>query len=180
MADVLEDHPDVREARAQLWDLMEQTPWLNWLLLTKRPEYIGRFCPWAENGDWPDNVWLGTSVGLQPHAPARLDALVSHAAVVHFVSCEPLLGPLDLTLWLPRLQWVICGGESGPHARPMWSQWADSLREQCQAAGVPFCFKQWGGRHHAAGGRLLDGRTWDEMPPEGPAPATCEQMQWEV
>jgi len=180
MADVFEDHPEVGEARAHLWRLIEQTPWLNWLLLTKRPEQIGRFSPWTAHSNWPDNVWLGTSIGLQQHAAPRLNALVSHAVVVRFVSCEPLLGPLDLTPWLPRLQWVICGGESGAHARPMWPAWARSLREQCGAAGVPYFFKQWGGRHHAAGGRLLDGRTWDEMPPEGPIPAMREQMQWEA
>ena len=176
MADVFEDHPDVAEARAQLWHLIEETPWLNWLLLTKRPEHIWRFCPWAARGDWPDNVWLGTSIGLQQHAAPRLDALLAHPAVVRFVSCEPLLGPLDLTPWLPRLQWVICGGESGAHARPMWPQWARSLQEQCNEAGVPYFFKQWGGRHHAAGGRLLDGRTWDEMPPEGPPPHRQEAL----
>ncbi len=142
------------------WHVIEQTPWLNWLLLTKRPEHIERFCLWAARGDWPDNVWLGTSIGLQQHAAPRLDALLAHPAVVRFVSCEPLLGPLALGPWLPRLQWVICGGESGPHARPMWSQWARSLREQCQAAG----------------GRLLDGRTWDELPPEGPLPHMPEAL----
>jgi protein gp37 len=90
---------------------------------------------------------------------------------------EPLLGPLDLTLWLPSLQWVIVGGESGAGARPMWPAWARSLREQCSAAGVPFFFKQWGGCTHSAGGRLLEGRTWDEMPPERPMPAQSEQEQ---
>ncbi len=77
--------------------------------------------------------------------------------------------------WLPALQWVICGGESGARARPMWPAWARSLREQCQAAAVPYFFKQWGGRTHSAGGRELDGRTWDEMPPAGPVPAMCGQ-----
>jgi protein gp37 len=167
MADVFEDHPDVGPSRERLWRLIEQTPWLNWLLLTKRPELIGRFAPWTAN-TWPDNVWLGTSIGLQQHAAPRLDALLSHLAVVRFVSCEPLLGPLDLTPWLSSLQWIIVGGESGAGARPMWPAWARSLREQCQATSVPFFFKQWGGRTHTAGGRLLDGRTWDEMPPERP------------
>ncbi len=176
MADVFEDHPAVDEARIQLWRLIEQTPWLNWLLLTKHPEHIGEMVPWTAN-QWPDNVWLGTSIGLQQHAACRLDALLSHPAVVRFVSAEPLLGPLDLTPWLPSLQWVICGGESGAHARPMWPAWARSLREQCQAAGVPFFFKQWGGRTHSAGGRLLDGRTWDEMPPERPELEQGRQKQ---
>ena len=106
MADVFEDHPDVGPAREQLWSLIEQTPWLNWLLLTKRPELIGRCSPWSAN-QWPDNVWLGTSIGLQQHVAPRLEALLSHPAVVRFVSCEPLLGSLDLTPWLSALQWVI-------------------------------------------------------------------------
>lgn len=175
MADVFEDHPDVGPARERLWQLVEQTPWLNWLLLTKRPELIALFAPWAASGNWPDNVWLGTSIGLQQHAAARLEALLSHQAVVRFVSAEPLLGPLDLSHWLPSLQWVIVGGESGPGARPMWPEWARALREQRQVAGVPFFFKQWGGRTHGAGGRLLDGHTWDDMPPEHPAFAMPEQ-----
>ena len=167
MADVFEDHPQVAPAREQLWRLIEATPWLNWLLLTKRPEQMARLSPWG-GSPWPDNVWLGTSVGLQRYAAPRLSALLSLMCVVHFVSCEPLLEPLDLTPWLPGLQWVICGGESGPKARPMWHAWARSLREQCSMADVPFFFKQWGGRTHSAGGRLLDGRTWDELPPEVP------------
>ncbi|MGH2496114.1 MAG: DUF5131 family protein [Ktedonobacteraceae bacterium] len=178
MADVFEDHPGVREAQAQLWSLIAQTPWLNWLLLTKRPDLIGRFAPWAAARGklWPDNIWLGTSIGLQAHAACRLDALLSHPAIVRFVSAEPLLGSLDLTPWLPSLQWVIVGGESGAGARPMWPAWARSLREQCSVAQVPFFFKQWGGRTHNAGGRLLDGRTWDEMPPERPVPDVYEQQ----
>jgi protein gp37 len=175
MADVFEDHPDVGPARERLWPLIEHTPWLNWLLLTKRPDLIGRFAPWTAKGTWPDNVWLGTSIGLQQHAAPRLDALLSHPAVVRFVSAEPLLGSLDLTPWLSALQWVIVGGESGVGARPMWPAWARSLREQCSAAGVPFFFKQWGGRTHNAGGRLLDGRTWDEMPSERPVLTVSER-----
>lgn len=175
MADVFEDHPSVQEARERLWSLIERTPWLNWLLLTKRPELIERFAPWAASGNWPDNVWLGTSIELQQYAAPRLEALLSHQAVVRFVSAEPLLGPLDLSRWLSSLQWVIVGGESGPRARPIWAEWARSLRGQCQAAGVPFFFKQWGGHTHSAGGRLLDGRTWDDMPPEYPVSAVPEQ-----
>jgi protein gp37 len=90
--------------------------------------------------------------------------LVEVPAVVRFLSCEPLLEAVDLTAWLFRLQWVITGGESGPAARPMAAEWARSLRDACVAARVPYFFKQWGGRTSKAGGRLLDGRTWDEMP----------------
>jgi protein gp37 len=108
-------------------------------------------------------------VGLQQRAEERLPELVKIPAVVKFLSCEPLLGPLDLTPWLQSVDWVIAGGESGNEARIMDLAWPRSLRDQCQVAQVPFFFKQIGGRYHDSGGRLLDGRTWDEMPPEVPA-----------
>jgi protein gp37 len=173
MADVYELHPQLSEARARLWDLIERTPWLNWLLLTKRPENILRISPWGQN--WPDTVWVGTSVGLQKRAEERLPFLMKVPAAVRFVSCEPLLGPLDLSPWLPRLHWVICGGESGKAARPLDLDWARSLRNQCEAAQIPYFFKQVGGRYHQSGGRLLDGRTWEEMPPEVPEKVQSER-----
>jgi protein gp37 len=164
MADVYEEHHAVKQERLKLWELIEATPWLNWLLLTKRPENILKLSPWNEV--WPDNVWIGTSVGLQHRAEARIPWLLEVPAVVRFLSCEPMLGVLDLTAWLEQLQWVICGGESGKGARPLDPAWARSLRDQCFAVGVPYYFKQWGGRYHHSGGRQLDGRTWDEIPPE--------------
>jgi protein gp37 len=167
MADVFEEHPAVTDTRARLWNLIEATPMLNWLLLTKRPENILAMAPWG-SGTWPDHVWIGASIGLQKRADERLPHLLAVPAVVRFVSCEPLLEPLDLTPWIACLQWVICGGESGTQARPMNPEWARALRNQCVEAGVPFFFKQWGGRSHSSGGRLLDGRLWDEMPPEIP------------
>lgn len=137
-----------------------------------------------EPGVWPlPNVWLGVSVENQQWADIRIPALLDTPAAVRFLSCEPLLGPVDLggyTLPGTPLGWVICGGESGPGARPMHPDWARSLRDQCVAAGVPFLFKQWGawlpcadptcecdgscrvGKKRA--GRELDGRTWDEYP----------------
>jgi protein gp37 len=169
MADVYEDHPSVASERQKLWELIQATPWLNWLLLTKRPENILEMSPWG-GSPWPDNVWIGTSVGLQRRAEERLPYLLEIPAVVRFVSCEPLLGPLDLSPWLPHLQWVICGGESGSEARPMNPEWARSLHNQCLAEAVPFFFKQWGGRYHNSGGRLLDGVAWNEQPPEWPVP----------
>lgn len=181
MADVYEDHPAVASERARLWELIETTPWLNWLLLTKRPENILNMSPWrAEN--WPDHVWIGTSIGLQQRAEERLPSLLAVPAAVRFVSCEPLLGPLDLAPWLPDLQWVICGGESGAQARPLNLDWARSLRNQCLEAGVPFFFKQVGGRYHQSGGRMLDGRLWDEMPPAVPlrTPRVWEVPSWPV
>lgn len=165
MADVFEDHPQVFGARERLWYLIEETPWLNWLLLTKRPENILSMVPWPNQQiSWPDNVWIGTSVGLQSRAEERIPFLLAVPAVVRFLSCEPLLGPLDLTPWLSQLQWVICGGESGSGARPMDLAWARALRDQCQSANVPYFFKQVGGRYHDSGGRLLDGQTWEQMP----------------
>lgn len=178
MADVFEDRLELAPSRDSLFDLIEKTPHLDWLLLTKRPENIGRLSRWRQR--FPDNVWLGTTVELQEYAAPRLDALLTHDAVVHFASCEPLLGPLDLTRWLSpgRLNWLIAGGESGWHARPMTPAWARALRDQCIRADVPFHFKQWGdwgplrrGASDAlvrlgkrATGRALDGHTWDGFP----------------
>lgn len=200
LADVFDNHASILpEWRADLWRLIAATPHLDWLMLTKRPQNIGKMLPHAWNGGWP-NVWLGTTVENQTEAHRRIPHLLSVPAAVRFLSVEPMLGPVDLTEWfwgreepcpgcskdidcdcghLPRhmlgeeddLSWVICGGESGPGARPMNWDWARSLRDQCQAAGVPFFFKQWGewengllkvGKKHA--GRILDGRTWDEVP----------------
>ncbi|MCP4661021.1 MAG: phage Gp37/Gp68 family protein [bacterium] len=129
---------------------------------------------------WPlPNVWLGTSIENQETADERIPLLLDTPAVVRFVSAEPLLGSLDLSRDLeleiqafggnglkcfPRIDWVICGGESGPGARPMDPDWARSLRDQCLAAEVPFLFKQWGGTNKKRAGRALDGCTWDGMP----------------
>lgn len=130
---------------------------------------------------WPlPNVWLGVSVEDQRAADERIPLLLQTPAAVRFLSCEPLLGRIELSdvsgwrdaaRWLGRMNlgldaisWVIAGGESGPKYRPMDLDWARSLRDQCQASGVAFHFKQIGGRTHGAGGRELDGRTWDEFP----------------
>jgi protein gp37 len=156
----------VAEARARLWQLIDTTPWLNWLLLTKRPGNIMKLAPWGLS--WPDNVWVGTSAGTQDRADKWLPILLSVPAVVRFVSVEPQLERVTLVRYLPGLQWVICGGESGQQARPFNLDWARTLRDQCQAYHTPFFFKQVGGRYHHSGGRDLDGRTWDELPPERP------------
>ena len=184
MADVFEGRRDLDPWRDKLWSLIGQTPWLDWLLLTKRPENVLAMTPWRD--DWPSNVWLGTTVESQEWAEKRLPHLVSIPAAVRFVSCEPLLDLLDLTPWLPAhgksrtddaIDWVIAGGESGPKARPMQADWVRQLRDQCVTHGVPFHFKQWGewAPHGGAetllrrlgkkaAGRLLDGRTWDQFP----------------
>jgi protein gp37 len=232
MADVFEDHPDVVAPRERLWGVIEATPWLHWQILTKRPENVARMAPWGDG--WPAHVWLGVSVENQRYADERIPLLLASGAKTLFLSCEPLLGPVDLSRWMPPgrarwqcggcraffggdwqrfcpgcgregywcgshtgndrpndqpLSWVIVGGESGSKARPMRPGWARSLRDQCQAAQVPFLFKQWGSVRWVAGsrwdeatrcwvddgivpqrvskklaGRELDGRTWDEFP----------------
>src|SRR6266699_821435 len=152
MADVYEEHPDVVSERLKLWKLIEATPWLNWLLLTKRPENILKMSPWSKI--WPDNVWVGTSVGLQKHVDTRLSHLLQVPAAVRFLSAEPLLEQIIIRHWLTQpwgyrcLDWVICGGESGVNHRPFNLDWARRLREQCKAAWIPFYFKQVGGRYH--------------------------------
>jgi protein gp37 len=147
--------------RADAWDVIRKTPHLAYQVLTKRPENILDRLPadWADG--WP-NVWLGVSAENQTAADERIPALLSIPARVRFVSAEPLLGPVDLRPWMPvvlpngtplfsyqhgykaALNWVIVGGESGPKARPMHPGWARQLRDQCQTAGVPLFFKQWG------------------------------------
>lgn len=222
LADVF-DSEVTHEWRIDLMRLIGSTPHLDWLLLTKRPQNVMPFLEWAqakaEGDDWnnwanwlsgapPANVWLGTSVENQQAADERIPHLLQVPAAVHFLSCEPILGPIDFNVdtevgilsWLKsydfgseptnRVTWVIAGGESGPGARPMHPDWALSLRDQCQAAGVAFHFKQWGEYIHESqtnivhngkvriwpdttisypvgkkeAGRLLDGRTWDEYP----------------
>lgn len=187
MADVFEDHPQVVEWRERLFAVIADTPHLIWQLLTKRPENILKFVStqWIME-QWPSNVWIGTSVENQAAADERIPHLLKVPANVRFLSCEPLLAPVNLSIhrdgdyrlntlsgrWISNysnqpleishnskstINWVICGGESGPKARPMHSAWARSLRDQCQAAGVPFFFKQWG-EYWPAGTSILDGK----------------------
>jgi protein gp37 len=159
MADVFEDHPQVIDARARLWDLIEATPWLHWQLLTKRIENVASMAPWGAT--WPPNVGLGTSVENQWYAGERIPVLASIPARIRFLSCEPLLGPVDLSRWLARgqLSWVITGGESGGRRREMDIGWLTSLAGQCQAAGVPVHVKQDSGQRSGLQGRNPD-KTW--------------------
>lgn len=248
LADVFDNHRSITSGtHGDLWHLIHQTPHLDWLLLTKRPQNIKKMLPetygapaWGDG--WP-NVWLGTAVENQEEAERRVPALLDVPARVRFLSCEPMIGPVKLdrieqsdpverekyrrgeveavcghyidalsgTAWDdengvlnaevfgtdfdegPRIDWVICGGESGPGARPMHRDWARSLRDQCKAAGTAFHFKQWGewqpgpgfacpddlpqkGWHHfdpecsskrvgkKAAGRKLDGQEWNQVP----------------
>lgn len=186
MADVFEERRNLDGERGRLWALIEATPQLDWLLLTKRPEAIHSLVPWGQY--WPHNVWLGVTVEDQKRALQRLPILCEVPAEVRFISAEPLLGPLSLEPWLDRLNWVITGGESGHNSRPTDPRWFNDLLAQCQAYQVAFHFKQWGdwgpiggkieGRQRvefgSAGaltrigkkkaGRALNGRTWDELP----------------
>ncbi len=214
----------VEEVRA----VMVRCPQHTFQLLTKRSERMLEFARWMADGDhistaeWPRNVWLGVTAENQEQADKRIPVLLQIPAAVRFVSVEPMLGPIDLYSYLiigtdqpgsimrNGLDQVICGGETGPKARPMHPDWARILRDQCQSAGVPFFFKSWGewmpinpnwfdgddrlqnakgnllhigsmgqiqmpGNNFSwlkrvgekATGRLLDGRTWNEMPEVG-------------
>ena len=130
-------------------------------VLTKRPERMLAVVREVQPDPLP-NVWLGTSIESDRYA-GRADALRDTPAAVHFLSLEPLLGPLP-SLDLAGIEWVIAGGESGHHHRPVDLAWVRELRDRCQEAGVAFFFKQVGGVTPKAGGRSLDGRTWDELP----------------
>lgn len=149
MADVFEDRSDLVVPRSQLFELIDETNWLEWLVLTKRPENVMRLLGRAV----PLNVWLGTTCETQKYADERVPHLLNaRGPRVRFVSAEPLLGPVDLSRWLgPATQasgmfdgidWVIVGSESGHHARPMGLPWARSIIEQCRSAGVASFTKQ--------------------------------------
>jgi protein gp37 len=215
-------HPEVPDSYiGKIFGVMAEAHQHTFQVLTKRAQ---RMLEWSKSvahypkGDrskspvpgWPPNVWLGVTAEDQKRVDERIPLLLQTPAAVRFVSCEPLLGPVDLAkagaVWsdmndkiIPgcrsigtkEINWVIVGGESGPGARPMHPDWARGLRDQCQAAGVPFLFKQWGewgprtgdqgvpdyaffkgpgAECHVwrvgkkAAGRLMDGRTWDEFP----------------
>ncbi len=182
--DVPEDFSD------RMFAVMALTPRHTYQILTKRPQRATNYLSdpetrervsyhlkdfWHAMGKvdlsfglyrlahWPlDNVWIGTSVE-DARVAHRIDALRRCPAVVRFLSCEPLIGPLP-NLNLDGIHWVITGGESGPDYRPLDLDWVRDIRDQCLAAGVPFFFKQWGGRTPKSGGRLLDGREWSQFP----------------
>jgi protein gp37 len=165
MADVFEHHPSLDEPRHRLWELIERTPSLDWLLLTKRPQNIARMLPrqWLDHPR--ENVWLGTSAESQVWADLRIPRLLSVPAVVHFVSAEPLIGPLDLSRFLGAdgVNWVIGGGESGPEYRRMEVEWARALISQCRHTGVAYFHKQ-GSARYPSREQEIDGRLWHEFP----------------
>ncbi|MEK6333941.1 MAG: phage Gp37/Gp68 family protein [Acidobacteriota bacterium] len=141
------------------FDVMQRAHWHRFQVLTKRAD---RLAAMNEDLPWADNIWMGVSVENESYA-YRIDHLRDTGAAIKFLSLEPLLGPLD-NLRLDGIDWVIVGGESGPGARPMDSEWVRSIRDQCVDARVPFFFKQWGGVRKKRFGRTLEGQTWDQMP----------------
>ncbi len=153
-------HPEVPDDYIRsVFDVIADTPRHQYQILTKRAKRLAKV---AHSLPWPENLWMGVSVESSRYR-FRIDHLRSIDARVRFVSAEPLLGPLE-NLNLQDIHWLIAGGESGPGARPMDSEWVTDLRDQCETAEVPFFFKQWGGRTPKAGGRELNGRTHDDMP----------------
>ena len=170
LADVFDNHSSIEQIwRDDFWALIKECPYLDFQLLTKRPQNIERYLP----ADWDNgyqNVWLGVTVENQPEAERRIPILARIPAVVRFLACEPLLGEIDASNWLSTsIDWVIVGGESAPDnvRRPedvLWYRW---LRDQCLAAQVPFLFKQYAGRNQRdikLKGQLLDGKEWTQMP----------------
>jgi protein gp37 len=153
-------HEDVpTEYVHRVFDVMRRASWHRFQVLTKRAE---RLAALDAELVWAPNIWMGVSVESAAYV-WRINCLRQTRACVRFLSLEPLLGPLE-GLDLAGIHWVIVGGESGPGARRMEASWARSVRDQCLRAGVPFFFKQWGGVNKKRAGRVLDGRTWDEMP----------------
>ena len=182
LADVFEDRPELEPWRLDLFALIDRTPGLDWLLLTKRPENIpALWAYFAGSSDpyYPPNVWIGTSVEDQAAAYRRIPELLAIPAAVRFLSVEPMLAPVDLDGWLavrqgwkrfegdhsgPDIHWVIVGGESGRGARPMDEEWVRSIRDRCQSANVAFFYKQRLEHGRKVGLPELDGRRWAEFP----------------
>ena len=143
----------------RVFDVMNRAHWHRFQVLTKRSERLTEIAPQLP---WAPHIWMGVSVESAAYT-YRIDHLRSTGAHVKFLSLEPLLGRLE-NLDLDDMNWAIVGGESGPGARPIQEEWVAEIRDQCLAASVPFFFKQWGGVRKKSAGRVLQGRTWDEMP----------------
>ncbi len=149
----------------KVFSVMKEASWHTFQVLTKRAERLLELDPVLE---WTPNIWAGVSVERSDYR-FRIDHLRQTRAHTKFLSLEPLLGPLP-NLNLDGIHWVIVGGESGPGARPLQAEWVVDIRDQCLMAQTPFFFKQWGGAQKKRAGRLLENRTWDEMPIERPSP----------
>ncbi|HLX13813.1 MAG TPA: DUF5131 family protein [Bradyrhizobium sp.] len=160
MSDLFHDDVPI-EFIARVWNVMKETPRHTYQILTKRPERMAQIATQPSFEILP-NVWLGTSVE-DGRVLDRLDAIRQVPAAIRFVSLEPLIGSVaegDLT----GIHWAIVGGESGPRAREMKPEWVDEIEQMCRSSGTAFFFKQWGGRNKKAAGRILNGKTYDEMP----------------
>jgi protein gp37 len=158
MSDLFHDEVPFPYLQA-VFQVMTDAKWHVFQVLTKRSERLAEV---AHRLHWPENVWMGVSVENEDYT-YRIEHLRSVPAAIRFLSVEPLLGPI-LNLPLANIDWVIVGGESGPNARAVDPSWVRSIRDDCLNANVPFFFKQWGGVRKSRSGRLLDDRTWDEIP----------------
>jgi protein gp37 len=147
------------EFTKRVFDVMNRCPQHTFQVLTKRPGIAAELSPFLT---WSSNIWMGTSVE-DDRVLHRVASLRKIPARIRFLSVEPLIGPLP-RIPLSGIHWVIVGGESGPGAREMKREWARQIRDLCLEKSVPFFFKQWGGVNKKKTGRILDGRTWDEMP----------------
>ena len=159
-----EDVPD--DYVKQVFDVMQRAHWHQYQVLTKRSE---RMLQMDALLGWRPQIWMGVSVENEDHL-FRIDHLRKTTANIKFLSIEPLLGPIH-KLDLRGIDWVIVGGESGPGARAVDASWVREIRDHCTQARVAFFFKQWGGTFKSRTGRLLDGRTWDQMPVQSPEPS---------
>jgi protein gp37 len=167
MSDLFHESVPVDYIR-EVFETMTTADWHMFQVLTKRAD---RLAALAADLPWPANVWQGVSVESARYTP-RIASLRAVPAAIRFLSVEPLLGPIR-SLPLDGIDWVIVGGESGPGHRPVDPTWICQIRDQCIEAGVPFFFKQWGGRTPKSGGRILDGRLWEDMPRLRPVSATA-------
>jgi len=163
MSDLFHDEVPT-EYILEVFDVMTRADWHQYQILTKRPE---RLLQLDKSLPWRPHIWMGVSVETSQYK-SRIELLRQTGAHVRFLSLEPLLGPLG-KLNLRKIHWAIVGGESGPGARSMDPQWVVDIRNQCRDAKVAFFFKQWGGVNKKRAGRMLEGRTWDEMPVNIPA-----------
>ena len=143
----------------KVFEVMNKAWWHRFQILTKRSDILLKLNPIL---NWTENIWMGVSVENQDYT-YRIDDLRKTDAKTKFLSVEPLIGPIN-KIELDEIHWVIVGGESGPKARPMEEDWVLKIRDECLKQHVPFFFKQWGGINKKKNGRLLEGRTWDEMP----------------
>lgn len=164
MSDIFDTDVPI-EWLSDLLHTIDETPHLDWLLLTKRTNVIQkRLRELGELSRWPrPNIWLGVTTENQRRADERIPLLLEVPAVVHFLSAEPLLGPIRVPR-ISEIDWIIVGAESGSSARLMDTDWARSLRDQCLESDSAYFFKQYGGRNPKTAGRLLDGVEWNQFP----------------